>query len=147
MVLISQLFGGIGLFLLGVFLMTDGLKTAGGEALRRILVKFTGRPYIALVTGTGMTVLVQSSSATTLAVIGFVSAGILTFSQAIGLVIGATLGTTSTGWLVSLVGLKFGIGKLAFPLIGLGAMVRLVTHGRNAALALAVAGFGLMFVG
>ena len=147
MVLISQLFGGIGLFLLGVFLMTDGLKTAGGESLRRILVKFTGRPFTAFVTGTGMTVLAQSSSATTLAVIGFVSAGILTFSQAIGLVIGATLGTTSTGWLVALVGLKFGIGKLAFPLIGLGAMVRLVTHGRNAALALAVAGFGLMFVG
>ena len=127
--------------------MTDGLKTAGGEALRRILVKFTGRPFTAFITGTGMTALVQSSSATTLATIGFVSAGILTFSQAIGLVIGATLGTTSTGWLVSLVGLKFGIGKLAFPLIGLGAMVRLVTHGRNAALALAVAGFGLMFVG
>src|SRR5688572_12705034 len=111
MALISQLFGGVGLFLLGVFLMTDGLKTAGGEALRGILVKFTGRPFTAFISGTGLTVLVQSSSATTLATIGFVSAGILSFSQAIGLVIGATLGTTSTGWLVSLVGLKFGIGK------------------------------------
>jgi phosphate:Na+ symporter len=147
MALISQLFGGIGLFLLGVFLLTDGLKTAGGEVLRRILVKFTGRPFTAFISGTGLTVLVQSSSATTLATIGFVSAGILSFSQAIGLVIGATLGTTSTGWLVALVGLKFGIGKLAFPLVGLGAMARLVTHGRKAALALSVAGFGLMFVG
>lgn len=147
MALISQLFGGIGLFLLGVFLLTDGLKTAGGEALRRILVRFTGRPFTAFISGTGLTVLVQSSSATTLATIGFVSAGILSFSQAIGLVIGAALGTTSTGWLVALVGLKFGIGKLAFPLVGLGAMARLVTHGRNAALALSVAGFGLMFVG
>jgi phosphate:Na+ symporter len=147
MALISQLFGGVGLFLLGVFLMTDGLKTAGGEALRGILVKFTGRPFTAFISGTGLTVLVQSSSATTLATIGFVSAGILSFSQAIGLVIGATLGTTSTGWLVSLVGLKFGIGKFAFLMVGLGAIARLVTHGRNAALALSVAGFGLMFVG
>ncbi len=143
----SQLIGGIGLFLLGVFLMTDGLKTAGGEALRQILVRFTGRPFTAFLSGTGLTVLVQSSSATTLATIGFVSAGILTFSQAIGLVIGAALGTTSTGWFVSLIGLKFGIGKFAYLMVGLGALVRLVTHGQKAALALSIAGFGLMFVG
>ncbi len=145
--MVSQLLGGIGLFLLGVFLLTDGLKTAAGDALRRVLVRFTGRPAAAFVSGAGITVLAQSSSATTLATIGFVSAGILTFSQAIGIVMGASLGTTSTSWLVSLVGLKFGIGKLAFPLVGLGAIARLVSHGRNAAVALAVAGFGLMFVG
>jgi phosphate:Na+ symporter len=145
--MVSQLLGGIGLFLLGVFLMADGLKTAAGDTLRRILVRFTGRPSTAFVSGAGITVLAQSSSATTLATIGFVSAGILTFSQAIGIVMGASLGTTSTGWLISLVGMKFGIGKLAFPLVGLGALARLVSHGRNAAIALAVAGFGLMFVG
>jgi phosphate:Na+ symporter len=145
--MVSQLLGGIGLFLLGVFLMADGLKTAAGGTLRRILVRFTGRPTTAFFSGAGITVLAQSSSATTLATIGFVSAGVLTFSQAIGIVMGASLGTTSTGWLVSLVGLKFGIGKLAFPLVGLGALARLVSQGRNAAIALAVAGFGLMFVG
>jgi len=145
--MVSQLLGGIGLFLLGVFLLSDGLKTAAGDTLRRILVRFTGRPSTAFVSGAGITVLAQSSSATTLATIGFVSAGILTFSQAIGIVMGASLGTTSTGWLISLVGMKFGIGKLAFPLVGLGALARLVSHGRNAAIALAVAGFGLMFVG
>jgi len=145
--MVSDLLGGAGLFLLGVFLMTDGLKTAAGGQLRRMLVRFTGRPATAFVSGVGITVLAQSSSATTLATIGFVSAGVLTFSQAIGVVIGASLGTTSTSWLVALAGLKFGIGKLAFPLVGLGAMARLVSHGRNAALALAVAGFGLMFVG
>ena len=143
----SQLLGGIGLFLLGVFLMADGLKTAAGDALRRILVRFTGRPSTAFISGAGITMLAQSSSATTLATIGFVSAGILTFSQAVGIVMGASLGTTTTGWLVSLVGFKFGIGKLAFPLVGLGALARLVSHGRNAAIALTVAGFGLMFVG
>ncbi|MCG3148245.1 MAG: hypothetical protein PCFJNLEI_01688 [Verrucomicrobiae bacterium] len=145
--MVSQLLGGIGLFLLGVFLLSDGLKTAAGDTLRRILVRFTGRPSTAFVSGAGITVLAQSSSATTLATIGFVSAGVLTFSQAIGIVMGASLGTTSTGWLISLVGMKFGIGKLAFPLVGLGALARLVSHGRNAAIALAVAGFGLMFVG
>jgi phosphate:Na+ symporter len=145
--MVSQLLGGIGLFLLGVFLLSDGLKTAAGDTLRRILVRFTGRPSTAFISGAGITVLAQSSSATTLATIGFVSAGILTFSQAIGVVMGASLGTTSTGWLISLVGMKFGIGKLAFPLVGLGALVRLVSHGHNAAIALAVAGFGLMFVG
>ncbi len=145
--MISQLLGGIGLFLLGVFLLSDGLKTAAGDSLRRILVRFTGRPSTAFVSGAGITMLAQSSSATTLATIGFVSAGVLTFSQAIGIVMGASLGTTSTGWLISLVGMKFGIGKLAFPLVGLGALARLVSHGRNAAIALAVAGFGLMFVG
>jgi phosphate:Na+ symporter len=127
--------------------MTDGLKTAGGEALRQILVRFTGRPFTAFLSGTGLTVLVQSSSVTTLATIGFVSAGILTFSQAIGLVIGSALGTTSTGWFVSLIGLKFGIGKFAYLMVGTGALVRLVTRGQKAALALSVAGFGLMFVG
>lgn len=145
--MVSQLLGGIGLFLLGVFLLSDGLKTAAGDTLRRLLVRFTGRPFTAFISGTGITVLAQSSSATTLATIGFVSAGILTFSQAIGVVMGASLGTTSTGWLISLVGIKFGIGKLAFPLVGLGALARLISHGRNAAIALAVAGFGLMFVG
>lgn len=145
--MVSQLLGGIGLFLLGVFLLSDGLKTAAGDTLRRILVRFTGRPSTAFVSGAGITVLAQSSSAPTLATIGFVSAGILTFSQAIGIVMGASLGTTSTGWLISLVGMKFGIGKFAFPLVGLGALARLISHGRNAAIALAVAGFGLMFVG
>ena len=143
----SQLLGGIGLFLLGVFLLADGLKLAAGDALRRILLRFTGRPVTAFASGLGITVLAQSSSVTTLATIGFVSAGILTFSQAIGIVMGACLGTTSTGWLIALVGMKFGIGQLAFPLVGLAALVRLLSHGRNAAIALAVAGFGVMFVG
>lgn len=146
-IMISQLLGGVGLFLLGVFLLTDNLKIAAGDKLRRIMMGFTGRPWIGFISGAGITTLVQSSSATTLATIGFVSAGILTFSQAVGVVMGASLGTTTTGWLVALIGLKFGIGKLAFPLVGLGALARLGVHGRNGAIALAVAGFGLMFVG
>lgn len=145
--MLTQLLGGIGLFLLGMLLLTDGLKAAAGEALKRILVRFTGRPVSAFFSGLTLTALVQSSSATTLATIGFVSAGLLTFAQAIGIVIGGSVGTTTTGWLVSLLGLKLSVGKLALPFIGVGALMRLVLRGRVASLGLALAGFGLIFVG
>lgn len=143
----TQLLGGLGLFLLGMLLLTDGLKAAAGEALKRILMRFTGRPFSAFVSGVTITAMVQSSSATTLATIGFVSAGLLTFAQAVGIVIGGSVGTTTTGWLVSLLGLKLSIGQLAMPLVGVGALMRLVLRGRRASLGLALAGFGLIFVG
>jgi phosphate:Na+ symporter len=142
-----QLPGGIGLFLLGMLLLSDGLKAAAGETLKRILVQFTARPPKAFVSGVVVTSLVQSSSATTLATIGFVSAGLLTFAQAVGVVIGGSVGTTTTGWLVTLLGLKLSVGKLAMPLVGVGAFLRLSLKGRPAMLGLALAGFGLIFVG
>jgi phosphate:Na+ symporter len=145
--MIAQLLGGIGLFLLGMLLLTDGLKAAAGEALKRILVRFTGRTTSAFFSGLAVTAMVQSSSATTLATIGFVSAGLLTFSQAIGVVIGGSVGTTTTGWIVSLLGLKLSVGQIAMPLIGIGALMRLMLKGRTAAAGLALAGFGLIFVG
>jgi phosphate:Na+ symporter len=145
--MIAQLLGGIGLFLLGMLLLTDGLKAAAGEALKRILVRFTGRTTSAFFSGLVITAMVQSSSATTLATIGFVSAGLLTFSQAIGVVIGGSVGTTTTGWIVSILGLKFSVGQLAMPLIGIGALMRLVLKDRPAAVGLAFGGFGLIFVG
>jgi phosphate:Na+ symporter len=141
------LFGGIGLFLLGMILLTEGLKAFAGDALRQALLRFTGRPVTAFCSGAAVTALVQSSSATTLATIGFVSAGLLGFSQAVGIVFGASLGTTSTGWIVSTIGLKFSIGSLALPLTGLGAFMRLLGRGRIPSLGLALAGFGLIFIG
>lgn len=145
--MISEILGGIGLFLLGMVLMTDGLKAVAGDALRGLLARFTGGPLRALFSGALMTALVQSSSATTLATIGFVSAGLLTFPQAVGVVFGANLGTTSTGWIVSLLGLKLKMGALALPLIGVGALARLLGRDRVAAAGLALSGFGLLFVG
>lgn len=139
--------GGVGLFLLGIGLLTDGLKTVAGDALRRVLARFTGGRFTAALSGAGVTALVQSSSATTVATLGFVSAGLLTFQQALGVIIGANVGTTSTGWLVSLLGLKFSVSVVALPLVGVGALARLLTRGRAAAFATAVAGFGLVFVG
>jgi phosphate:Na+ symporter len=144
---ISVILGGIGLFLLGMVLMTESLKAAAGEALRDILRRFTGGPYSAFASGMALTALVQSSSATILATIGFVSAGLLSFSQAIGVLIGAAVGTTSTGWLVAFLGLKYSVSALALPLVGIGALLRLLTGGRTASVGMAIAGFGLIFVG
>ena len=145
--MIASLLGGIGLFLLGMVLLTDGLRAAAGAALRDYLGRFTGGPLRAFLSGAALTALVQSSSATTLATIGFVSAGLLAFTQAVGIILGAAVGTTSTGWLVAFLGLKFSISALALPLVGIGALLRLLTGGRSASLGLALAGFGLIFVG
>tara|TARA_R110001592_G_scaffold104699_1_gene294596 strand:- start:13973 stop:15598 length:1626 start_codon:yes stop_codon:yes gene_type:complete len=145
--IISSLIGGIGLFLLGMILMTDGLKALAGNALKQWLSRFTGSTSKAVLTGISITALVQSSSVTTMATIGFVSAGLLHFSSAIGVIIGANLGTTSTGWIVSLLGLKLSIGQFILPLIGVGALLKLLGKGRTAHIGIALAGFATIFVG
>ncbi|MCB9932108.1 MAG: Na/Pi cotransporter family protein [Planctomycetes bacterium] len=143
----TSVLGGVGLFLLGMILMTDGLKALAGDALRSILSKYTTNRWSAVGAGAGLTAIVQSSSATTVATIGFVSAGLLPFSNAVGVIIGANLGTTSTGWLVSLLGLKLNVGQLLLPVIGFGAFAKLVTRGRLAQIGQTLAGFGVIFVG
>lgn len=143
--MLSSLLGGVGLFLLGMVLLTEGLKAAAGDRLRAMLAELTGGPGRAVLAGVVITALVQSSSATVLATIGFVSAGLLTFPRAAGLILGASLGTTTTGWLVSVVGLKLNVGAAALPFVGLGALLRLLGRGRQAAAGLATAGFGLVF--
>jgi phosphate:Na+ symporter len=145
--MVPLLLGGIGLFLLGMTLLTDGLKALAGDALRRVLSRFTGGPTRAVLSGAALTALVQSSSATTLTTIGFVSAGLLTFPQALGVVLGANLGTTSTAWIVSLLGLKLSVSTLALPLVGIGALARILARDRWAAAGTALAGFGLVFIG
>ena len=143
----ATLLGGIGMFLLGMSLMTDGLKALAGAHLRDYLASITRRRRDAVLAGATMTILVQSSSATTLATIGFVSAGLLPFETAIGVIVGANIGTTSTGWLVSMLGLKFGISKLALPIIGIGALMRVMGRDRIAHAGGSLAGFGMIFIG
>jgi phosphate:Na+ symporter len=145
--ILPVLLGGVGLFLVGMILMSDGLKAAAGGSLQAILERFTGSTFSAFLSGVGLTALVQSSSATTVATIGFVSAGLLSFTASIGVIIGANVGTTSTGWIVSLLGLKLNVGAIALPLIGVGALLRLLSTGRRANLGMALAGFGLIFIG
>ncbi len=146
--LIGTLLGGLGLFLLGMLLMTDGLKQAAGPMLGRVLGSSTQTRWRGLFSGMLVTALVQSSSAVTVAAIGFVNAGLLTLRQSLWVLFGANVGTTMTGWLVALIGFKIQIEAAALPVIGLGMLLRLSGPGkRRAALGRALTGFGVLFLG
>jgi len=140
--------GGLGLFLLAISMITSGLKIAAGEALRDILASSTRTRARGVASGILVTGLVQSSSAVTVATIGFVNAGLMGLTAALGVVYGANIGTTVTSWLVAVVGFKFQIQAFALPMVGLGMLMRLLgAHRRIGAIGEALAGFGLFFVG
>ncbi|MCX5570383.1 Na/Pi cotransporter family protein [Kaistia nematophila] len=139
--------GGIGLFLLGMTVMTDGLKALAGSSLRTVLGKAAATPLSGAFWGAMITLLVQSSSAVTMTTIGLVSAGLLTFPQGLGLVFGANVGTTGTGWLVALIGVRVSLSSYALPLIFIGALAKLLASGRAAAAGGALAGFALVLYG
>jgi phosphate:Na+ symporter len=145
--LIVEVIGGIGLFLLGMTLMTDGLQEAAAERLRELLRRVTGSRIRGVIAGAGVTALVQSSTATTLATIGFVSAGLITFQQSVAVIVGSNIGTTSTGWIVALLGFKVPVAAFALPLIAVGAAMRMSGRERLRPIGLALAGFGVIFVG
>ena len=146
--LLITCFGGLGLFLLGMRMMTSGLSLAAGRHLRSILGNWTKTPLRGLFSGFLLTAILQSSGAITVAVIGFVNAGLLKLSQSVGIVYGSNIGTTVTGWIVAAVGLNINIKALALPLIGLGAALNLTgKHTRREPLGDALAGFGLFFLG
>jgi len=139
--------GGVGLFLLGMAIMTDGLKGLAGSSLRTVLAKAARTPLTGAFWGAVVTLLVQSSSATTMTTIGLVSAGLLTFPQGLGLVFGANVGTTGTGWLVALLGVRVSLSSYALPIIFVGALLKLLTSGRLAAAGASLAGFALVLYG
>lgn len=144
----TGLAGGIGLFLLGMQMMTDGMKMSAGNSLRRILKSSTRTPIRGILSGALITSMVQSSSAVTVATIGFVNAGLLTLKQAIRVAYGSNLGTTMTGWLVAIVGFGFHIKAFALPAICVGMLMTIFAkHGRYPAIGKAIAGFGLFFLG
>jgi phosphate:Na+ symporter len=142
-----KLLGGLGLFLLGIHHLTEGLKGLAGDSLRRALQRLVAGRFTAVVSGAIFTAVIQSSTAAILTVIGFVSAGLVTFPQAVGMIIGATLGTTSTLWLVAIFGLRFRISAAALPMLGVGAFLWLIARGRTRSLGALLAGFGLIFTG
>ncbi|HOE09747.1 MAG TPA: Na/Pi symporter, partial [Treponemataceae bacterium] len=116
---VIQVVGSLGLFLFGMKLMSDGLQNSAGEKLQKLLGYMTHNRFTAFLTGLGITSVIQSSSATTVFVVSFVSAGLLTLTQAIGVIMGANIGTTVTAWIVSIFGFKFNIIKLAIPAIAI----------------------------
>ena len=140
--------GGIGLFLLGMKTMTDGLKVAAGETLRSILASATDNRLKGILAGMLITAMVQSSSAVIFAVIGFVNASLMTLVQSVGLIYGASIGTSMTSWIVAAVGFNVNLRAMALPFIAIGMILR-ITGGntRRAPLGEAIAGLGLFFLG
>jgi phosphate:Na+ symporter len=141
--------GGLGLFLFGMLLMSDGLKQVAGRKLKTVLETMTKNTCVGFVVGALVTAFIQSSSATTVIVIGLVNAGLLTLKQAIGVIIGTNVGTTATAWIVSISGLGFlKIEMYALPAIGLGFLLQV--GGRSRVLkniGTILLGFGLLFLG
>ncbi|UOD34179.1 Na/Pi cotransporter family protein [Deferribacteraceae bacterium V6Fe1] len=140
---LSGLFGGLGLFLIGMKMMSEGLQKRAGNGLRRILEKLTTNKYLGVFVGLVVTSIIQSSSATTVMVVGFVNAGLMNLTQALSVVLGANIGTTITGQLIA-----FKMGSLALPAIALGACFKMFSRNKKRQyFGEILLGFGLLFLG
>ena len=144
---ILTLFGALGMFLYGMNLMSGGLQKAAGSGLRKLLGSFTSTPFKGVLTGLCTTGVIQSSSATTVMVVGFVNAGLLTLVQAIGVIMGANIGTTLTAWIVAVFGFKFDIAMLAVPFMALGFVLSMLKGTRTRNIGEFIIGFALLFLG
>ncbi len=144
---ILTLLGALGMFLYGMNLMSEGLQKAAGDRLRRFLEAMTSNRFKSVATGLTITSIIQSSSATTVMVVGFVNAGLLALHQAVGVIMGANIGTTVTAWLISLLGFKADISILAVPLMALGFVMSISKKERYKNLSECVIGFALLFLG
>ena len=143
------LLAGIGIFLFGIYLMEESLKALSGKAFKSIIRTYTSTPIRSVMSGTVATALLQSSSAVTLMVLAFVGAGIMTLTNAFGVVLGSNLGTTLTSWIVAAVGFKFSIESFALPFIGIGGLglIFFGRRSRTANVSKLMVGFGFLFLG
>lgn len=144
---IFTLLGALGMFLYGMNLMSSGLQKASGDKLRGFLSAMTSNPFKGVLTGLGITSVIQSSSATTVMVVSFVNAGLLTLAQAIGVIMGANIGTTVTAWLVAWLGFKADISILAIPLMALGFLFSNSKKNKRQNIGELIVGFSLLFLG
>ncbi len=147
MLQILTLLGALGMFLYGMNLMSAGLQKAAGSKMRGFLTAMTSNPFKGVLTGLGITAVIQSSSATTVMTVGFVNAGLLTLSQAVGVIMGANIGTTVTAWLVSLLGFKADISLFAVPLMAVGFILSLSKRDKRRHISELIIGFSLLFLG
>ena len=144
---IFTLLGALGMFLYGMNLMSSGLQKAAGDKLRGFLSAMTSNPFKGVLTGLGITFIIQSSSATTVMVVSFVNAGLLTLTQAIGVIMGANIGTTVTAWLVAWLGFKADISILAIPLMLFGFLFSNSKKNKHQNIGELIVGFSLLFLG
>lgn len=141
------LMGGVGLFMYGMHQLTSDLRLIASDSARGALRRFAGRPVPGFLAGAAVTALVQSSSATMVMTLGFVGAGFLTLTQSLGIILGANVGTTLTGWAVMVLGVKVSLGTVAFPALFLAALARILTQGAVARFAGVMAGLALILIG
>ncbi|MBB6482185.1 Na/Pi cotransporter family protein [Spirochaeta isovalerica] len=146
-VIILEIIGSLGVFLFGMKIMSDGIQKAAGEGLQNVLNRITANRFVAVFTGFFITAIVQSSSATTVMVVGFVNAGLLTLTQSIGVIMGANIGTTVTGWIVSLLGFKLKISALALEIIAFGLPLYFSKKETRRYWGEFLIGFGILFIG
>ncbi len=144
---IFTLLGALGMFLYGMNLMSSGLQKSAGDRLRTLLSAMTSNPFKGVLTGLSITSIIQSSSATTVMVVSFVNAGLLTLAQAIGVIMGANIGTTVTAWLVSWLGFKSDISILAVPLMLFGFLFSNSKKDKRKNIGELIVGFSLLFLG
>jgi phosphate:Na+ symporter len=149
MVIISvflRVAGGICLFLYGMKVMSDGIQQAAGNRMQRAMNFMTKNRFVGVLTGFAITAIVQSSSAVSVMLVSFVNAGLLNLTQAIGVIMGANIGTTTTAWIVSLIGFEFDISALALPAVGLGFVMQ-AAKWKHRDLGEVFMGFGFLFLG
>ena len=144
---ILELVGSLGFLLYGMKLMSDGVQQSAGEKLQRALSVLTGNRFMSLLTGLIVTMIIQSSGATTVMVVTFVNAGLMTLTQSVGVIFGANIGTTITAWIVSIFGFNFKISAFAIPVFGLGYFLSILKKGAYKNWAEAIMGFGMLFLG
>ncbi|MDR2510564.1 MAG: Na/Pi cotransporter family protein [Spirochaetaceae bacterium] len=145
--IILQFAGSLSFLLYGMKMMSDGIQKSAGKSLHRVTGLITNNRFLAVVTGMFVTCVIQSSSATTVMIVSFVNAGILSLEQAIGTIFGANIGTTVTAWIVSLVGFKLKIAVFAVPVFGVGFMLSAAKRLKKESFGQALMGFGLLFLG
>ncbi len=141
------LFGSLSLFLFGMKTMSEGIQKFAGDKMRSVLAAMTSNRFLGVFTGFLLTTLVQSSSASTVMVVSFVNAGLMSLTQSIGVIMGANIGTTTTAWLISLLGFKMNISALSIPLIGISFPLLLNSRERFNSMGQILLGFALLFMG
>lgn len=144
---ILQLIGSLGFLLYGMKLMSDGVQNSAGERLQRALSVLTGNRFYSLLTGLVVTMIIQSSGATTVMVVTFVNAGLMSLVQSVGVIFGANIGTTITAWIVSIFGFNFKISAFAIPVVGIGYFLSILKKGAYKNWSEAIMGFGMLFLG
>ena len=141
------LIGALGFFIYGMKVMSDGIQKVAGSKMRGILSKMTSNRFLGVATGFLITALLQSSSATTVMIVSFVNAGLLTLVESIGVIMGANVGTTITAWLISLLGFKVKISAIALPIIAIGMPMMFSSNRKMKSWAEVLIGFALLFMG